>query len=401
MLHSSRWALLNTTGCLALLCLTVPSLLAGEVRGEGSGIKAAAQDDPGYLTALARVHLRYGHIKEALKILKEAEKNCTKDPDKAEVYDALAMAYAANGQRKESLDYVTKEIALTKDPARRRHLLPQIIPLLIQAKDYQLAEEYCAEMQNSREENVRSQVTRLLLDLHKAKGDLDDFLGAVEGKLKASPRDIGSLALLAEAYQGDITGKREPARAAAFLEVLLAISPDNSSYAYRLADSYVKSGQPEKAAGVYERLVARSPNRNVYFIKRIVELYADAGKKDVALEWVGKLDEGPPNFYSLRDKAHLYGRLGLGPKALGAMEEALRIAEGPDQKLEARFEIANMRISRKEYDKAEEMLRVIVDDRSTPQAGLAQAKRVLADVLGKAEELDETDLAKPSRGERE
>jgi tetratricopeptide (TPR) repeat protein len=123
---------------------------------------------------------------------------------------------------------------------------------------------------------------------HVERGTLDTFIKSFEERVAKKPDDSTGWLIL-----GLLEGQRgQDAAAVKALEQAETTRPDDPLPAYYLGQALVLVGQPEQAAGAFERALGRKPARNdlLEIFQALGRVYERTQKSDQALQVWNRLE---------------------------------------------------------------------------------------------------------------
>ncbi len=383
---------------LMLVCtLAAGGMSFGQVPQKSSSERAAEpgekQDEPFLLMDLAEVYQRHKRFEKALELYGQALEKSARDYEKSRIHLAMARIERRHGKQETALRHMEQALELAPDEGPRSRIYPEFIGLLIRAGEWEkarvLAQQYADEAGSEAE---KGRADHYLIQTYEAQGNLADLTGQLEQKLKEHPEDLALLSRLALAYDQMPGANR---KAAEVYETLCRLRPEDASLFFRLARLYHKMGELDRSAAVYRKLIetASDPQQLEpdYVRLRVAKMYAEAGRKEKALEWTGTIGangRAAPGVVSL--KADLYSRLDMLEEALECYDNALREAESPDVRARLLFQSAELLGENQHYEAAEERLKAILEDPQMPERAREAAKTILSTLR------DEVD--KPTEG---
>jgi eukaryotic-like serine/threonine-protein kinase len=165
-----------------------------------------------------------------------------------------------------------------------------------------------------------------LARLEKQLGRIDDARGHLQELLRNSPGNVEGLSLLAqlELSSGD------PGRAAELYGELVQRSPGIAALS-NLGLAYFLLGDYQKAAETFGRAVEQEP-RNPFYALNLADAYILLGRREEAERLYRRVldliahDPAASTWQFFSVQAQALAHLGEGRKAIGALQEALRLA---------------------------------------------------------------------------
>jgi tetratricopeptide (TPR) repeat protein len=131
--------------------------------------------------------------------------------------------------------------------------------------------------------------------------------------------------------------------------------PQSSAQLVKQGMAYERAGQKAKAAETYEELIRIDPTKRMVLSRRLVNLYAETGKTNAALNWAEQITENHPD-----PQAYLAGvhtMLGNYKEAEQILEKEVAAAKEDRQKLSLRWQLAHVYEKEGKPDKSEKLLK--------------------------------------------
>ena len=336
-----------------------------------------------YLMALAQVHLNFGALERAEPLLTKALENAKGNPQQLRVRSALASLCQRRNDWAGAAAHFQAALQTSTDERERAQLSFSLADACVQNKDLEQAERLLSELAKPNPKAARSEAwirqtasRRLLQIWQQIPGKLEQVIQSAEATLAKEPKDETALDQLVEIYSGI---RPDPAKAAASLEILITLRPDDSDLTFRLATLYQQSKQYEKAITLYRQRMAGLPKeQTAHLAFQIAQLMIQSGKKDEALAWakenLGGAGAAPQQLSML---ATLCENAGMPEESEAALARAAEGARQPEEKAEYLFRISESANRRKDYAKSEAQLRRVLSDFKEQKQIRARAKSLL------------------------
>jgi len=339
-----------------------------------------AEDEGALLMDLAEVYQRHKQPEKALELYQQALDKVTHDYDKSRVHMAIGRIESRLNHKEAALQHMEKALELAPAEGPKSEVYPELLGLLMREGQWDkaraLAKQY-ADEGGTDEDKTRAD--HYLIQAYEGQGKLADLTRELEEQLKEKPEDVALLTRLALTYD---QMPRALEKAAQVYETLCRLQPDDVNAHFRLARIYEKMGDLDRAAATYRKLIETASKTEEfdpdYVRVRVAKIYASAGRKEQAMEWLNTIAETAqtdPGIVSL--KADLYAELGMQDAALQCYDNALKTAERPYDKARFLFQSAELLRDNKDYDGAEKRLRAIIDDPKMPEAARKAAQQTL------------------------
>lgn len=283
------------------------------------------------IIASGNIHLERRNYDEATKYFSKA---VDINPDKVEVYDAIAMSFVGQKEPVKAVEMYRKAIKLN----------PKIDRLYLS-----LASVY--DQSGKPQDAIQA-----LKDGIAALGDKSEFL-AVMGQIyeKAGDND----------------------QALANYEKALLLSPQNPPLLARALSQYIRHGQQDKIDALLARLLTDFKDKKADLFTLIGDAYQAEGQPDKAMEYYEKaMQEKPQKLIVTQRLVTLYNNKKDYDKSL-KMLDAARTNFRDNEDIPRM--ICETLMQKKEYDKAVETARGIVDARPNS----INSYRILVDALNK------------------
>ena len=385
---------------LALLLASAGVSVAQQIEQLPAAQSMGPEEDEGaLLMELAEVYQRHKQYEKALDLYNQALEKTTHDYDKSRIHMAIGRIESRLKHNEAALEHMHKALELAPAEGPKSEVYPELLGLLMRQGQWDkartLAKQYADEAGS---EEDRTRADHYLIQTYEGQGKLAELAGELQEQLKQKPEDVTLLTRLALAYD-QMPQARD--KAVQVYETLCRLRPDDVSAHFRLARIYEKMGDLDHAARVYGKLIetARETEEfNPDYVRlRVAKVYADAGRKEQAMEWLKTISETAktdPGIVSL--KADLYVQLGMQEAALRCYDDALKVAERPYDKARFLFQSAELLRNNKDFDGAEKRLKAITDDPTMPEGARRAAERTLATLR---EETPEPTPVEPQEGD--
>jgi tetratricopeptide (TPR) repeat protein len=233
---------------------------------------------------------------------------------------------------------------------------------------------------------IQQTAFRLLTQIWQNKpGRVDAYITEAEAALAKTPDDVTTLDRLSEVYSNI---KREPAKALPHLEKLATIRVDDKSLQYRLAALYQQTRAFDKSIDVYKKMMTMPNARKDEVHSQAFQvgmLLQQSGKKDEALQWIKNnyaKDIISPQDYSLLSM--FYEQCDQKADAEAALKQFGEVAKTPNEKADARVRLAEMALRNREFDKASEAARAVLNDFKDNPNATTRANSVIKRVEAEA-----------------
>jgi tetratricopeptide (TPR) repeat protein len=314
--------------------------------------------------ALTRACLEAGKISEGLKIAQEISTQASND---ANLHSALGVLLASEKQYE----------AAEKELEKASSLQPESFEIL-----YNLGQTYVrdakyanAEMELNRALKLKPESAETLYLLGQADSEQKRPVDAMDLLVRAhklAPENTDVIFLLArlsmtQNYFED---------AIPLLESGIKIAPRRADLHAALGESYFMSGKTETAIAEFQKLIDLDPSAASYAFMGLS--YRHLGRFEEAQKYFAEgLKKNPRNISCLFNMGFIEERRGNNAHAEELFQDVLRInPDFPD----ALLELANLRITNKQFEQAVPLLRKYVGVSSDPASGyykLALAERSL------------------------
>ncbi|MFQ5924175.1 MAG: tetratricopeptide repeat protein, partial [Anaerolineales bacterium] len=231
---------------------------------------------------LAKAYEGQGRLKEAESTYQRA---IELKPDYWAGYNVLGVFYYRHGRYEEAIRQFRQVVVLTPDNYRGYSNLGGIYYLLGRFTE-------AREMfERSREINPSYQVLSNLGTLYYMEGRYADAARMYEQALEINDRDYQIWGHLAVAYYW-APGERGKAdnmyqRAAAMAEERRKVTPRDPELLSNLVGYYIRLAQRAKAIQLLEQVLTMASN-NPDAMYRVGHAYEQLGRRELALEWIGK-----------------------------------------------------------------------------------------------------------------
>jgi len=340
--------------------------------------------DPRYLLDLAQVHLRYNALDRAEELLKKAQP-LAKEPDvKTQIGFALGTLLQRKQDYKGAAASIEEVIGQATNLSMRAQYTLILADVYTQDGDPSKAEKSLNDLvtavgtSNKPEEQwIRSAVNNRLTSIWQNQpGKIDQMVAAAEEAVAKDPNNADALNRLGDLYNS--SGKRDPVKAAAVYEKLLALKPNDVSLLLRQASAFQETRQFDKAIEVHQKLLKLDPKgvgqSSNY---QIAQLMLQSGKKDEAVKWA-KEHMAPDNSspYNAMMMASFLEHAGMNAEAEEAYVKLRETAQAP-QKAEYSLRLAEFARRRKDYKKAEEELERVLKENPDEKNVAARANAAL------------------------
>ncbi|MGA2810244.1 MAG: tetratricopeptide repeat protein [Candidatus Acidiferrum sp.] len=314
--------------------------------------------------ALTRACLEAGQISQGLKTAEEISAQAGSD---ANLHSALGVLLGSE----------KRYAAAERELERANSLQPESFEIL-----YNLGQIYLrdakytnAELELNRALKLKPESAETLYLLGQADSEQNRLVDAMDLLLRAhkfAPENTDVIFLLArlgmkQNYYED---------AIPLLESGIAIAPQRADLHAALGESYFMSGKTETAIAEFQKLIDLDPSAASYAFMGLS--YRHLGRFEEAQKYFAEgLKKNPRNVSCLFNLGFIEERRGNNARAEELFREVLQISPGfPD----ALLELANLRITNKQFEQAIPLLRKYVSVSSDPGTGyykLALAERSL------------------------
>jgi len=320
--------------------------------------------DPATQFNLVRAYFRAGKIAEALKTATDLSAQNKTD---VQLHFTLGVLLAAQKQ------YRVAQLELEQADA----LQPETADIL-----YNLGQVYLRGGDSARAELVLNRALKLkpdspqtlyiLAQVYQQQNRSVDALDALVHAHKLAPQNTDIIFLLARVSMTQNYFED----AIPLLEAGVKIAPRRADLQAALGESYFMSGKEEKAIEEFKSLVALDPSPRSYAFLGLS--YRHLGRFDEAMKYFeAGLKINPHDASCLYNRGYIEARQGNQARAEIDLQEALR--SNPDLS-DAMLELANLRIAKKEFQQAAELLHRYVKVSREPSSGyykLAMVERSL------------------------
>ncbi len=239
----------------------------------------------------------------------------------------LGKALLAQGKHEEALDVLTRaERASGGQLGLRREIFEALVTA---HRALQRLPELIDRLERGNRGSFDDQV--LLGGLYAELGRVGDALRTYESALRKRPRAIEPRLAAIQLYQlqGDL------AKALEHRKVLAALAPDNSDFAFRLAEAYLQAGKRKRGLGVLEKL-RHSPHSETRLA--LVAFYEKIGEANKALSLLEELAKSG-SVHHLTELGSRYFRKGEVNQALAVWKRIEKPGPGHADSLHALGEV--------------------------------------------------------------
>ncbi|MGB8473390.1 MAG: tetratricopeptide repeat protein [Candidatus Acidiferrum sp.] len=313
---------------------------------------------------LIRAYFRAGKTAEGLKMATELSGHNETD---VQLHFTLGVLLASQKQ------YRAAQLELEKADA----LQPETVDIL-----YNLGQAYLRTDESSKAELVLDRALKLkpdspetlylLAQVYRQQNRSVDAMDALVRAHKLAPQNTDIIFLLARVTMTQNYFED----AIPLLESGLKIAPQRADLHAALGESYFMSGKEEKAIAEFKSLVALDPSARSYAFLGLS--YRHLGRFDEARKYFeAGLKKDPQNASCLYNMGYIEERQGNHARAETLLQQAL--SSDPNLS-EAMLELANLRIAKKQFQAAAELLRRYVKVSHEPSSGyykLAMVERSL------------------------
>ena len=335
-----------------------------------AGAQAVAEDEtlprplkdqpPEYYSALAKVHAVFKHFKTAealqLKALESEDNRAKKERLSFELVDQIYV-------RARWWDKAAAELLRTIRLAKKGNVA--------QLRKYHTDRAHALDKAGKHEERIKElesivdlsvdkdQKRRALHQLHtalKQGGKLQEKIDAYEAAARKDPKDKAILRMLATIYYGDGL-LNLPGKAIQKYQQIRKIDPDDIGACEHLARLYAEAKQPERALALYERLLALDAKRFEFYLNEAMSQVI-AGDDEKAIAWAKNIFKKHPkrSVVPLRI-AGLYSNKRRPADAAKYYRKAVDLLGEHPSKLSVYFRLITNQIAAEQYAAAEETCR--------------------------------------------
>ncbi len=188
------------------------------------------------------------------------------------------------------------QLAAYQPPATKRRAAPPAAEAALdpvaaeEAREQRALERYLSLLEKNPR---RGTALDRVYGYHVERGSLDAFIKSYQDRLAKNPKDGAGWLIL-----GLLEGQRgQDAAAVAAFRQAETTRPDDPLPSYYLGQALVLVGQPEQAAGAFERALERKPARNdlLEIFQALGRVYQRTQKNDQALQVWNRLEALFPN----------------------------------------------------------------------------------------------------------
>jgi tetratricopeptide (TPR) repeat protein len=328
----------------------------------------AAEANPAYLNDLAQVHLRYGVVERAEPLLKSALEKATDPVQKQQVVSSMASLLQRKGDWKGAAELYEQALQGAASPAEKGRLQLSLADACMGMNEFEKAEKILNEVAAGNDQNPMGQFQRqqaqgrLLQAWQKQPGRLDKVIEETEKAAAANPQDAAAIERLADIYSN---AKPDQEKATLYYEKLMALRPDDKNLQYRMINKYQMTRQFDKAVEVGQKLFvsAKTDAEKRALAMQVAQIILGAGKKADAVAWLqANFPKANASTGDLSNYAMTLEQAGMPKEADEALAQAAAAAKTPRDKAECVLRAAEMQLGRQQYDKAEELLKAVLDD---------------------------------------
>lgn len=200
-----------------------------------SNVSQASPSEAGYLLDLADVHLRHGHLDEALSLYLKISALTLETTQAGRAAYGCALVHILKGDRKIAVGYL--RAALEYAPSKRKpELRLQLARLYREIKDVAQADkEYDGILVGHSDEAVTNAAAQETMDLAVEAGMVDTLRSRWEGRVTGTPPGTFALAFLASLYG---TVGKDSDKAISTYQKLRELEPDKLVYVQNLLNLY-------------------------------------------------------------------------------------------------------------------------------------------------------------------
>jgi tetratricopeptide (TPR) repeat protein len=260
-------------------------------------------------------------------------------------------------------------LPLASNPSEKARITTTLAENYVHLNDYDKAEKLLVDALNAttdkpQDQFVQQSAFRQLMQIWQAKpAGADAYITNADAALQKDPNNVALLERLSDVY-GQV--KHDPSKAIQCIEKLAALRPDDKGAQYRLAAQYQQAKVFDKAIDVYKKLMtvtgASKPEQRTQAFQ-IGMLTLQSGKKDEAVAWIK--DNYAKDATAARDYitlAMFYEQAGMSAETEAALAKSAELASTPEEKADARMRLPEYLLRKKDYAKAAEMVRAVLND---------------------------------------
>lgn len=324
---------------------------------------------------LARAYFRAGRVAEGLRTARELSAQSKND---VRLHFTLGVLLASEKQYREAQFELEKANALQPETQEILHNLGQAY---LRSKEYAKAELALNRALKLKPDSPET--LYLLAQVYADQSKPVDALDLLVRARKLAPENPDIIFLLARVSMTQNYFED----AIPLLESGLKIAPQRADLHAALGESYFMSGKAEKAIDEFKKLIDLDPSARSYAFMGLAHRHL--GRFDEASEYFREgLKQDPRNASCLFNLGYIEERQGNHVAAEKSFQDALR----SDPSLsEALLELANLRISKKDFAGAAELLRRYVKVSREPASGyykLAMVERNLHQIEASQRDLN-------------
>lgn len=312
------------------------------------------------LRAAARIQAESGKADAALETMR---KLIEKSPADSSLYGAYADIAVRTGRFDAAITELRKAVRYVEDATSLRLKLAELLQIQQQNDEAErvLEEAFMKEEREAR----RMEIFRRQIELANQTGRIDELIARLRERQSKEQGGAKYGAYLAEIFlmQGDSLSARDE------LEKSLGHNPDNVTAVSRLRDLAERGGDQDDVLRLSARIYELEPsteNRADY-----IERLFSAGEVEKGREEFGKAREAALKNPSDWNSALIAMRqAGLDAEVDAFIDE---VAARPEASVAQRWEVANLRLQQRRFNKAAETLWQILED-----GGLAKSLEAVA-----------------------
>ncbi|MCZ7649439.1 MAG: hypothetical protein M5U26_29980 [Planctomycetota bacterium] len=354
-----------------------------------------------YLMDLADIHQRYNALERAEALLKRAVEGAKTEQDKSQAFSKLAGVLERMQDWKGSMELYEKVMAAEADPAQKANYGMRLANLYQKLEEHEKAEKLLVELSELKPaeggQNLewvkRMAEDRLLTVWQKQPGRLETVIKECDERLAKDPKDAAALDRLSRIYT---SAQRDNVKAAEALEKLVALQPEDKELKDRLAAVYQANQQIDKALELYKQMLAGAdPQVASRYAYKAGLMLARADRKDEGVALVKEhMDTKDANTATLTMLSSFYMQAQMPEEAESIYLKLAEQAKAPAQRADYLLRVADMAKQAKNYDKAEQQLRAILEQFKEDKGVKARANRALIQLYEQQGKVGELNLEK-------
>ncbi|MDP6106938.1 MAG: tetratricopeptide repeat protein [Candidatus Brocadiia bacterium] len=331
------------------------------------------------LMDLARVYRGQDQFDRARKRYEQALGKAPSDRQESVAHLELAVIARAEGKANVAIVHTQRALRLTKDPAERCRIHPELISFMIETGKWLPAERAALKfLVEAPTESGRQQAKGFMIAIYKAQDRLGEMEAALERARAKNPSNAYVLELLGRVHEE--MGARE--KAVQSYRTLSRLRPRDPTVWARLAQACESTGKLDAAAQACWRIIelrGGDPAFNPDLVRaRVAGMCARNKRPNVAARWIEAMGtDGRPSAQTALSKAELFSGLGMTAKAVNCLDEAVRTERNHESRSVLLLKAAALLEAAGSNDGAKDRLKAILNDAKTARATRLHVKAQL------------------------